>query len=285
MKQHRIVAPKPHGGSYDSPRQALSAAALALAAFRRRSSALLAPFLLLATAASCTHPPVPDSEHQSILWRFDQLSQVGGAATRTEGDPELIVTRAGSAIRFDGEDDALFIERHPLASAGTFTIEAIFRPEGGAFEQRWLHLAEAGDAQQADVYPPVPPSGPRFLFEVRVVPEGWYLDAFTAGPGYSQALMDPEKLHRLGEWHHVAQTYDGQMYRSYVNGVLQAEAPIAFVPQGPGYSSIGTRINRRDYFTGAVYSARFTPSALPPSRFMKIPAALRQAAAGAHVPG
>lgn len=275
MKQHRIVAPKPHRGSCDSRRQAFSAAALTFTAFRRRSSALLAPFLILTAAASCTHAPVAESEHQSILWRFDQLSEIGGATPRIEGDPELIVTGEGNAIRFDGEDDALFIERHPLAGAGTFTIEAIFRPDGGAFEQRWLHLAEAGGADQADVYPPVPPSGPRFLFEIRVVREGWYLDAFTAGPGYSKALMDPEKLHRLGEWHHVAQSYDGQMYRSYVNGVLQAEAPIAFVPQGPGYSSVGTRINRRDYFNGAVYSARFTPIALPPSRFMKIPAALR----------
>jgi hypothetical protein len=30
----------------------------------------------------------------------------------------------------------------------------------------------------------------------------------------------------------VAQTYDGKMYRSYVNGQLQGEAEIAFTPKG-----------------------------------------------------
>lgn len=177
-------------------------------------------------------------------------------------------------MRFDGVDDALFIERHPLAGATTFTIEAIFRPDGGAFEQRWLHLAEADPAAPAGTYPPVKPNGPRFLFEIRVVPAGWYLDAFTAGPGYSQALMDPAKLHPIGRWYHVAQTYDGRTYRSYVNAVLQTEAPLSFAPQGMGYASIGTRINRRSYFNGAVHMVRFTRRALGPSQFMKIPAGL-----------
>ncbi|MFD2783688.1 hypothetical protein ACFS32_24585 [Novosphingobium pokkalii] len=42
---------------------------------------------------------------------------------------------------FDGVQDALILPRHPLAGAAQFTAEALFRPDGGAFEQRWLHLA------------------------------------------------------------------------------------------------------------------------------------------------
>jgi hypothetical protein len=60
------------------------------------------------------------------------------------------------------------------------------------------------------------------------------------------------------------------MFRSYVNGVLQGEAEIAFKPQGEGASSIGTRINRRNYFKGAVRMARFTPRALTPGEFLKV---------------
>jgi hypothetical protein len=49
-------------------------------------------------------------------------------------------------------------------------------------------------------------------------------------------------------------------------------------PQGPGHSSIGTRINRRDFFKGAVFEAQFTPRALEPEEFLKTPAAVGGAA-------
>jgi hypothetical protein len=176
-------------------------------------------------------------------------------------------------VAFDGEDDALFIAQHPLAGAATFTFEAIFRPDGGAFEQRWFHLAEGTPTPPKDADPPVQPSGPRLMFELRVVDDSWYLDAFASGPGYSKALMVPEKRHALRRWHHVAQVYDGSVYRSYVNGVLQQESEIAFTPQGPGHASIGTRINRRNYFKGAVLTARFTRRALSPSEFLPLPEA------------
>ena len=67
---------------------------------------------------------------------------------------------------------------------------------------------------------------------------------------------------------------DGQTHRSFVNGVLEKEAPIAYVPQGTGRSSVGVRINHVSYFKGAVMRARFAPRALAPSEFMKVPASL-----------
>lgn len=230
--------------------------------------------LALAVAGCVSTPPQPSAEAPAAtVWQFADLQRIGGADVRAEGDPQIISTDAGPAVRFDGDDDALFIESHPLAGAEAFTIEAVFRPEGGAFEQRWLHLAEQTDDAPETTYPPVPPSGPRMLFEIRVVENRWYLDAFTTGPGYNKALVAPDKTFPIGRWYHVAQVYDGHTYRSYVDGELQAEAEIGFSPQGPGYASLGTRINRRDYFRGAVLSARFTRSALRPDQFArKLPA-------------
>ena len=63
--------------------------------------------------------------------------------------------------------------------------------------------------------------------------------------------MFKDKLHPIGEWYHVAQTYDGKMFRSYVNGVLQGEAEVAFTPQGEGAASLGTRINRVQLLQGS----------------------------------
>jgi hypothetical protein len=81
------------------------------------------------------------------------------------------------------------------------------------------------------------------------------------------ALIDPAKLHLVGRWHHVAQTFDATTYRSYVDGALQDEAPLPFTPQPAGRSSVGVRINRVSYFHGALREACFTDRALSPSQF------------------
>ncbi|MEY4938401.1 MAG: hypothetical protein RIQ93_136 [Verrucomicrobiota bacterium] len=211
---------------------------------------------------------------QQITWNFDRLHQIGGVATKVDGSPKIISSPVGKALEFDGIGDSLLIEQHPLAGAATFTFEAIFRPDGGATQQRWFHLAEidpvTGRATSEGKTTTEPNA--RFLFEIRVVEGGqWYLDAFINGPGYNRALMFATKLHSLGKWYHVAQVYDGKMYRSYVNGVLQGEAAVDFKPQGPGRASVGARMNKVDYFRGGITWARFTPRALSASEFKTLP--------------
>jgi len=217
-----------------------------------RRAVLAAPLGLAACAS------LPQTAPGQTVWTFDRLSAIGGETTHVEGAPQIIASPFGPAVQFDGVDDALFIDRHPLAGAAAFTFETVFRPDGGAFEQRWFHL-------QSDEAPGGP--GTRIMFEIRVVQGGWYLDAFVKGEGYNKPLIDETKRHPLGQWAHVAQTFDGTTYRAFVNGVLQAEAEIAFKPQGPGRASVGTRINRVNHFNGAVREARFTPRALTPDQF------------------
>jgi hypothetical protein len=218
---------------------------------------------LVLSTPGCASLMGPGRPGQTV-WTFDQLSALGGAPLTVEGGPRLTAgpVAGTQATLFDGVDDALFVGKHPLAGAETFTFEAIFRPDGGAFEQRWFHLAE--DEAPVEGKPLI---GTRFLFEIRVVENQWALDAFMKGPGYNHTLLFLDKLHPVGRWHHVAQTYDGTMYRSFVNGVLQGEAPVAFKPQGPGRASVGCRMNRVNYFNGAVAEARFTAKALAPSEF------------------
>lgn len=190
------------------------------------------------------------------IWSFGNLERIGGHPIRIEGSPILVDSPLGAALTFDGEQDALFIDHHPLAGAERFTFEALFRPDGGAFEQRWFHL-------ESDQTPPVAPGTgtTRMLFEIRVVEDHWYLDAFMRGDGYNQVLIVPEKRFPTGEWYHVAQTYDGTTYRSYVNGALQAEAVVAFKPQGPGKASVGIRMNKVNPFKGAIRQAAFVKGA------------------------
>ena len=198
---------------------------------------------------------------QSETWSFDTLKQLGGHAVKVEGDPKVIDTPLGKAVEFDGQEDALFLDVHPLAGAETFTWEVIFRPDsGGGAEQRIFHLQE-DDVQT------------RLLFETRLVEGRWLLDAFahSVASGKNQALMDWDRTYPLDAWYHIAMVYDGKTFSSYINHDMQLSEPLELKPQGAGKTSAGVRINRRDYFSGAFHKARFTKKALKPSEFLPIP--------------
>ena len=192
------------------------------------------------------------------VWTFDRLDRIGGHPTTVFGNPRVVDTPVGKAIEFDGVDDALFVDVHPLAGTKAFTWEAIFRPDGGSFEQRWFHLQENGSEH-------------RMLFEIRVVGEQWFLDNFVSSSAGTATLMTKTNLHPLGRWYHVSSVYDGNTLTSYVNGVKDSEATVALSPPGPGRSSMGVRINQVYYFRGAIHLARFTRRALAPAEFLRSP--------------
>ncbi|MGD1068854.1 MAG: LamG domain-containing protein [Bryobacteraceae bacterium] len=194
------------------------------------------------------------------LWRFDRLDEIGGHKTSLVGHPRLIETPAGKAVEFNGIDDAIFLDVHPLAGAEQFTWEVIFRPDlGGAPEQRFFHLQEAGTDN-------------RMLFEIRVIGDQWCLDSYAKTGADDLALLDRAKLHPLGAWYHAAAVYDGHEFRNYVDGVLQGSGPLHMQrPQNAGGTSVGVRFNKVNYFKGAVIAARMTPRALDPREFLKKP--------------
>jgi tetratricopeptide (TPR) repeat protein len=197
------------------------------------------------------------------VWTFDRLDKLGNHTTKVLGAPRVIDSAEGKAVEFDGVDDALFVDVHPLAGAETFTWEVIFRPyRGGKSEQRFFHLQSVDPATKADI-----PT--RLLLETRLTPDNWYLDSFALS-GNSRALIDRTKLHPLDRWYHVAMVYDGKELRHYVNGQLQGSADVQLKPQPAGRASAGVRINLVDYFKGAIRLARFSRHALSPEEFLKL---------------
>lgn len=219
-----------------------------------RLAALFALALTVSSASGQTpNPP------KAQTWKFDRLDRIGGHATTVEGSPKVILTEQGKAIQFNGEKDAIFLEVHPLAGAERFTWEVIFRPEsGGRPEQRFFHLQETGSQH-------------RMLFETRLLAGKWCLDSFVASRTGSQTLIDRQKLYALDVWHVATLVYDGTTLRHYVDGQLQGEAKVQLAPQGPGRTSLGVRINRIDYFKGALLKARMVPKALSEKQFWKVP--------------
>ena len=214
---------------------------------------------------SSLQPPLRVGALDGIVWSFDRLDNIGGHRTTVLGEPKLIDAPVGKALEFDGVDDALLIDDHPLAGAATFTLEAIFRPDGGQAEQRWLHLSEQDPVTGAD-------TDNRMLLEIRVVGEQWFLDSYHQSGTENKALLNRKALHPVGAWYHVATVYDGHELRNHVDGVQEGAFPLKLAPHGPGRTSVGMRINKLSYFKGAVHVARFTRRALSPSEFLKPPA-------------
>lgn len=211
------------------------------------------------------------AQAKQTIWQFDNLKQIGGFEVQAEGHPQIVEAPQGKALSFDGKSDSVFINGRPLVGASTFTIEAIFKPEGGAFEQRFMHIAETDPATGLDAAPSgTSDRNNRFMFEIRVADDSWYLDTYVRSAAGARPMIFPEKRFPLNRWYAVAQTYDGKTYRAYVDGVLQGEAEVAFAPHGPGHVRVGARMNHLNYFNGSIAEARFTDHALAPDELLKI---------------
>lgn len=195
---------------------------------------------------------------EPVVWKIDNLERIGGHAVTVAGAPRVIETDGGKAVEFDGQDDALFLDVHPLAGASQFTAEVIFRPDaGGPAEQRFFHLQENG-------------SEDRVLFETRLTKNGeWFLDTFIlSGPAGVTQYAENFK-HPLGQWYHAALVVDGAEMRHYVNGKQELASKIEFLPPKAGKTSLGVRLNKVFWFKGAIRTARFTRKPLDPKDFLK----------------
>jgi hypothetical protein len=231
-----------------------------------RKAACLALVLGTLFSAAASSPSAQE------VWRFDNTAALGGHATKVVGAPQVIDTAIGKAVAFNGSSDALLVPVHPLAGAKTWTWEMIFKPDAdGNPAQRIFHLQSVDPATGEDI------PAERMLFEIRIIPGGegrapqWCLDSFATAGGQSRTLLNCEKLHPFGRWYRVTAVYDGKMLRNYVGDELQGEGELKIPAERAGHASVGTRINLRDWYKGAIYEARFTNRALPPKDFLPLP--------------
>jgi len=208
---------------------------------------------------------------QQTTWRFDSLTSIANNPTTLVGAPTVVQTELGNAVHFSSPTgvtgDAIFLDTNPLAGASAYTFEVIFRPSSaGLPEQRFFHMQESA-------------SQSRRMFELRIHEGKWCLDtvafSYPTGEKARSGVMlncDAGHLFPLDRWYAIAAVYDGKVLRAYVNGALQGEIAVDLLPLGPGRTSIGTRIDRRNFFTGDIFLARFTNSALPVAELLKVPA-------------
>lgn len=195
---------------------------------------------------SCKSP-----KQEEIVWNLESLENIGGYNTYIIGNPEIISTDSGKAIQFDGVKSGLLVNNNPVHNMEKFTIEVAFKPNSGYpenIEQRFLHIQDPLNEDR------------RILIELRLNDrEEWYGDWFIKSENESLILIDSTLTHPVNEWATISLEYENGKVRGYVNGELQASGNIKFLPIGEnGKTSIGTRMDERSWFKGAIKKVRFS---------------------------
>lgn len=213
---------------------------------------LSAPF---STSGQIMQESLSGGKRIKTEWILSDLTGKKAEGIRITGTPETVVCKYGNPLVFNGSTDGIFIECMPLAGLEKFTIEAIVNPySGGNTEQRFFHCGEV--------------SGNRVLLETRSTQTDWYFDAYIKSENQQKTLIDPNLLHPLDQWYHIAFIIDHGKLETYINGNKELESHIDLIPLNSGKTSIGVRQNEQSWFKGAIYKIRISPEALKPKKFM-----------------
>lgn len=207
--------------------------------------------VLLILGISCSTARVQTALPSALEWELQSLESIAGLQPTVWGAPKVIqVSNGTKAIEFDGQDDGLLVNTNPIAGADAFEIEVVFKPYAAFpenIEQRFLHIQEPDNPDR------------RILIELRLNKrQEWYADFFMRTENAALTLLDSTKTHPVNEWATIKMRYkDGQL-TGFVNGVEEVSGEIEYLPISPAAStSIGTRMDKRSWFKGAIRTVRF----------------------------
>lgn len=203
---------------------------------------------------------------KSELWELKSLKKIDGHKVQVFGNPVVVKTELGKAIKFDGIDDRILVDHNPIGSAKEFTIEVIFKADAAfkiSNQPRFVHFQDPADPQEK-----------RVMVELRLTPENqWYLDGYMQTDAGNKTLVNRTLTHPLGNWDHVALTFKGNTFTTYVNGVKEVTGEVPWTEKlvnYPGKVSLGGRMNEINYYAGLIKTIKVTHKSLEPGEFLKI---------------
>lgn len=199
------------------------------------------------------------------IWDINNLRCIGGHGVSYLGDPVVVDTETGQAVEFDGEGDRLLVDANPIGESKEFTVEVIFWPDACYPENsdpRFLHIQDPEDPQHK-----------RVLIELRLNRDNeCYLDGYMLTDNDDLALMDENLTHPTETWLHAAITYKEGVFTTYMNGVEQGNGKVSYQNCILGQAvktSLGSRMDERNWFRGKIKTVKVTRKALPPGEFLK----------------
>jgi hypothetical protein len=201
---------------------------------------------------------------QSEYWQIDNLEQIGGHAVTVFGDPMVVEVDGGKAVAFDGDEDQLLIDANPIGDAREFTVEVVFRPEAcypENMDPRFVHIQDPAD-----------PENKRVLIELRLNEQNMcYIDGYILTDTDNLALIDNTLVHPTEAWLHAAMTYKDGILTTYVQGKRELSGAVGYdqlIVNPTGKTSLGGRMDKRNWFRGMIRTLRVTRRALSPEEFL-----------------
>jgi len=193
-------------------------------------------------------------------WTFDEGSGTiaydssgNGLDGTFNGDPQWVVGQVGGALEFDG-DDSVEIPHSPLLSiTDEITITAWTYMNANASGE--MAIVSKGGWGAMDL-----------PYELTETPgeQVWWQFYDDGGRDTCAAPAPP-----MEEWHHVAGTYDGQIFKCYIDGELGDEwAYAGTMPENTASLTIGQRSRGGTYYIGiiddvAIYNRAFSADEIP----------------------
>ncbi|MCP4607809.1 MAG: LamG domain-containing protein [Planctomycetes bacterium] len=175
-------------------------------------------------------------------WNFDEGSGTtafdssgNGLDGTLTGDPQWVLGQIGGALEFDG-DDSVEIPHSPLLSlTDEITITAWTYMNANASGEMAI-VSKGGWGANDLPYELTEEAGSIIYWQ-------FYDDA---GRDDCQPQSPP-----IEEWHHLAATYDGQIFKCYIDGELADEAVYAgTMPENTASVTIGQRSRGGTYYQG-----------------------------------
>jgi hypothetical protein len=218
---------------------------------------MLLCILFISSAAQSSKP-------HSEVWELKSLKKIGGHKAEVFGNPEVVKTDRGKAIKFDGIDDRLLVDNNPLGDATEFTVEVIFKAFPAyeiSNQPRFVHFQDPDDTLAK-----------RVMVELRLTQSNeWYLDGYMLTDKGERTLQNKTLTHPIGEWYHAALTYKDNTFKTFVNGIEEVSGSVSFdkvLVNKIGKVSLGGRMDQRNYYCGLIKTLKITRKALEPKDFI-----------------
>ena len=200
------------------------------------------------------------------LWDMNSLELIGGHEVTVLGDPQMVNTDIGDAIKFDGDMDQLLVDFNPIRDAIAFTIELVFKPDAS--------YPDNPDPRVVHIQDPNDPDEKRVMMELRIDKNNeCYMDGFMKTDIENLTLMDESLVHPTETWQHIAITYNANILTTYFNGAKETYGVVNHsikIVNTLGKTSLGARMNEKKYFAGVIKTLKITHAALEPKDFIFI---------------
>ncbi|MEN6427959.1 MAG: LamG domain-containing protein, partial [Phycisphaerales bacterium] len=196
-------------------------------------------------------------------WRFDEGqgttafdSSGNGLDGTLRGNPTWVAGVVGGALSFNGSSDYVEVPNNPLLALTTqITIAA------------WTYMNTNASGEMAIVSKGGWAAN-NLPYELTEDASGVIFWQFYDNEGRDSCSPDSPPV---AEWHHIAATYDGQVFKCYVDGVLGEEwAYAGKMPVNTAALTIGRRSTGGTFYNGMLDDVQLWERALADTEVQKI---------------